>query len=166
MPDTTFRASDAHTARLAELAAQHNASLPPSHHVTYSEVLASYRRAARNAPLGVADLADRALAGAEQFCSSVRLSADPAPLTAAVSADDSLTVRLEPEHAYTSPEHALFAITEFAGHGYEALPAFRAAWLRAVRDYEPPFARAAALAIDPSISRDRDLLPTQEGTAK
>lgn len=165
MPETTFRASAAHTAHLAELAARHNASLPQTHHVTYATVLAAYRRAARSMPLGTTDLAARALHSAEQFCASIRVSPDPAPITAAASAPDALTVTLDPEASYQSPEHAVFAITEYAGLGYEALPAFRAAWLRAVRDYEPPFARAAALAIDPRNSRDYDLLP-QEGTAK
>jgi hypothetical protein len=60
---------------------------------------------------------------------------------------------------YLSPEHALVSFAEYSGLGYETVPAFRAAWLRGVEDYQDPFQRARELAIQLYTSRDADLLP-------
>lgn len=64
------------------------------------------------------------------------------------------------EH-YTSPEHALLAMAEYTGLGYEALPALRAAWRRGVQDPSgpQPFYRASLLAEQLYDSIDGDLLP-------
>lgn len=75
---------------------------------------------------------------------------------------DGLDVELRDEHDYESPEHAIFALAELSGQGYELIPALRAAWLRGVRDKESPFARAAVLASALYDSKDADLLPRQE----
>ena len=60
---------------------------------------------------------------------------------------------------YLSPEHALVSFAEYSGLGYETVPAFRAAWMRAVEEYQDPFQRARELAIQLYTSRDADLLP-------
>ncbi len=75
---------------------------------------------------------------------------------------DGLDVQLLDEHDYESPEHAIFALAELSGEGYEIIPALRAAWLRGIRDNESPFARAAVLASALYDSKDADLLPRQE----
>ena len=71
------------------------------------------------------------------------------------------TISIEDESFYASPEHAIFAITAYAGLGFEALPAFRATWLRAVRENENPFDRVRSLAVDLYNAYDADLLPTK-----
>jgi len=78
-------------------------------------------------------------------------------------ADELSVVLLEPSE-YENSEQAGFALTEFSGLGYHAEPAFRAAWLRAVRDGESPFERALALAELSSTSKDLDLLPKEEAS--
>lgn len=66
---------------------------------------------------------------------------------------------VEDEGFYATPEHAIFAITAYAGLGFEALPAFRATWLRAVRENDNPFERTRSLAVDLYKAHDADLLP-------
>lgn len=83
-------------------------------------------------------------------------------LLASAEAEAELNVELKSEEAYETPEQAIFAMTEFAGLGYEAEPAFRAAWLRAVRNNENPFKRAAVLAVMTYDSMDSDLLPKRK----
>jgi hypothetical protein len=69
-------------------------------------------------------------------------------------------VTLLEEHEYCSPEHAIVAMAEYSGLGYDVIPALRAAWLRGVDEREDPFERAKALAIDCyENDRDSDLLP-------
>lgn len=75
---------------------------------------------------------------------------------------DGLDVALLDEHEYESPEHAIFALAELSGEGYEIIPSLRAAWLRGIRDNESPFARAAVLASALYDSKDADLLPREE----
>lgn len=74
-------------------------------------------------------------------------------------AEAELSIKMKPEHEYESPEHAILAMAEFSGQGYEIIPALRAAWMRAVRDKEEPFTRAAVLASALYNSKDADLLP-------
>jgi hypothetical protein len=73
--------------------------------------------------------------------------------------DDSRVVIGNTLDDYLSPEHALVSFAEYSGLGYETVPAFRAAWLRGVEDYQDPFQRARELAIQLYTSRDADLLP-------
>lgn len=80
-------------------------------------------------------------------------------VTASAIANTELIIALKEENEYQSPEHAIVAFAEYAGLGYEVIPAFRAAWLRAVDDREAPFERAKELAINLYSSRDADLLP-------
>lgn len=80
-------------------------------------------------------------------------------LLASAYAEFQLNVEMKPEEEYESPEAAILALTEFSGLGYEAEPAFRASWLRAVRNNENPFKRAAVLAVMKYESMDSDLLP-------
>lgn len=63
---------------------------------------------------------------------------------------------------YPNPEDAILALTEYSNLGYEAEHAIRASWLRAVRNGEDPFKRAALLASLGEESLDADLLPTDE----
>lgn len=92
----------------------------------------------------------------------VRDEEDLELLLASAEADAELTVELKSEEDYETPEQAIFAMTEFAGLGYEAEPAFRAAWLRAVRNNEDPFKRASVLAVMTYDSMDSDLLPKRK----
>lgn len=79
--------------------------------------------------------------------------------------DSQITLSILSEDEYDSSEHAIFALAELSGQGYEIMPALRAAWLRGVRENESPFARAALLASALYDSKDADLLPrlNQEG---
>jgi len=72
---------------------------------------------------------------------------------------DDLTITLKAENEYESPEHAIIAMAELSGQGYEMIPALRAAWLRGVKDNESPFDRAVVLASALHDSKDADLLP-------
>jgi hypothetical protein len=74
---------------------------------------------------------------------------------------DDLTIALKVEHEYESPEHAIIAMAELSGQGYEMIPALRAAWLRGVKNNESPFDRAVVLASALYDSQDADLLPKQ-----
>lgn len=73
--------------------------------------------------------------------------------------ESQLEVNILAEQEYATSEHAIFALAEMSGQGYEIIPALRAAWLRGVRDKESPFARAALLASGLYNSSDADLLP-------
>lgn len=73
--------------------------------------------------------------------------------------ESQLNVEILDEKEYESPEHAVVSLVEYSGIGYEALPAFKAAWLRAVKDEESPFERVKELAISLYESKDADLLP-------
>jgi hypothetical protein len=79
--------------------------------------------------------------------------------------ESELTITLGTKDSYTYPEDAILALTEFSGYGYEAEPAIRASWLRAVRNNEDPFVRASILASLGTSSLDADLLPKIEDTA-
>jgi hypothetical protein len=63
---------------------------------------------------------------------------------------------------YESPEEAILDMCEFSGLGYEAEPAFRASWLRAIKNNDDPFKRASLLASMTYESLDADLLPKRE----
>jgi hypothetical protein len=82
-------------------------------------------------------------------------------VTASASLLESLEVSLKDENEYESPEHAIIALAELSGQGYEMIPALRAAWLRGIRDNESPFDRATVLASALYASRDADLLPKE-----
>jgi hypothetical protein len=75
----------------------------------------------------------------------------------AVSAGTNIAI--QDESFYATPEHAIFAITAYAGLGFEVIPAFRATWLRAVRENDNPFERTRSLAVDLYSAHDADLLP-------
>jgi hypothetical protein len=68
-------------------------------------------------------------------------------------------VSLKSADEYKNPEDAIYAIAEFSGLGYDAIPLFRAAWRRGVNNSESPFNRAAKLAVELYDSSDADLLP-------
>jgi hypothetical protein len=92
----------------------------------------------------------------------VRDKEDLELLLASAEAEAELIVELKKEEDYETPEQAIFAMTEFAGLGYEAESAFRASWLRAVRNNEDPFKRASVLAVMTYDSMDSDLLPKRK----
>jgi hypothetical protein len=81
-------------------------------------------------------------------------------LLASAYAESQLAVELKEQ--YETPEEAILALTEFSGFGYDAEPAFRASWLRAVRNGEDPFKRAKMLSTMTYESLDADLLPKGE----
>jgi hypothetical protein len=78
---------------------------------------------------------------------------------ASVLQHELLEVALKSASEYGSPEHAIFSMAEYSSLGYDAIPALRGAWLRAVRDGDIPFERAYSLATKLYESRDADLLP-------
>ena len=83
-------------------------------------------------------------------------------LLASAYAEGELSVELLKEEDYETPEQAIFAMTEFSGLGYNAEPAVRASWLRAIKNNENPFKRASMLASMTYESLDADLLPKRE----
>lgn len=80
-----------------------------------------------------------------------------------VDYENDLLVSLGNKEDYMYPEDAILTMAEFSGFGYEAEPALRASWLRAVRAGGDPFTRASLLAIHGRNSIDADLLPVEEG---
>ena len=85
-----------------------------------------------------------------------------ASIIASIYASSTLYTELKDESEYFSAEHAIVAMAELSGQGYEIVPALRAAWLRATRENESPFDRAAVLASALYASKDADLLPVKE----
>ena len=83
-------------------------------------------------------------------------------LLATAYAEAQLITELREESEYDSPEEAIFSMTEFSGLGYDAEQAFRASWLRAIRNNDNPFKRVSLLASMTYDSLDADLLPTRE----
>lgn len=84
-------------------------------------------------------------------------------LTASGDLSEHLVVELK--DSYDSPEEAIFALTEYMGLGYEAEPAVRAAWIRAVKNEESPYQRALHMAQYTFDSKDADLLPKPKGVS-
>jgi len=84
----------------------------------------------------------------------------PGAITASIFSE--LAVELKEENEYASPEHAIFALAEFSGMGYEIIPALRASWARAVKNDETPYKRAMNLATKLYNSNDADLLPADK----
>lgn len=83
-------------------------------------------------------------------------------LLASAYAETELQISIKNADDYESPESAIIALTELSGLGYDAEPAIRASWLRAVRNNENPFKRASMLATMTYESLDADLLPRGE----
>lgn len=83
-------------------------------------------------------------------------------LTASIVASRDLSITIKPEMEYDGPEDAIYSLAEYSGLGYEVVPALRAAWKRAIDEYEPPFDRAVQLATKLYQSKDADLLPTKQ----
>lgn len=81
-------------------------------------------------------------------------------LTASAKPEDTLTVVLK--ESYSNPEEAILVVTEYMGFGYEAEPAVRAAWIRAVNNDESPYQRVLDMAQYTFESKDADLLPRPE----
>jgi hypothetical protein len=82
------------------------------------------------------------------------------------SIDQELNVELKNREDYEYAEDAILAMTEYSGYGYEAEPAIRASWLRAVRNGDDPFLRAGMLAVMGQDSLDGNLLPILEEDGK
>lgn len=83
-------------------------------------------------------------------------------LVSSIAADIELTVVIPEHNSFENPEDAILALTEFSGLGYEAEPAIRASWLRAVQRGDNPYTRARHLAELTYNSLDAELLPVQE----
>jgi len=75
------------------------------------------------------------------------------------SLDSELSIVLKNSDEYDSPDNAIVALAEFSGHGYEIIPALRAAWSRAVNAGDSGYSRAYELATKLYSSSDSDLLP-------
>jgi hypothetical protein len=88
------------------------------------------------------------------------LSAAEASVSAITT--NSLVASITGPDTYATDEHAIFALAEYSGLGYEVIPAIRAAWSRADGSEETPFQRAYELAANLYSSKDADLLPAQE----
>lgn len=71
------------------------------------------------------------------------------------------TVEILDYEDYSSDEHAIFSLAEYSELSYDAIPAIRASWLRAIQDGDEPFERAASLAVNLYDSQDADLLPVR-----
>jgi hypothetical protein len=112
-------------------------------------------------PSNVAYTADNDLLPATHPKSPLRNSDDKLYAAAAVNRaiTAAATVKLPVAEMYQSPEHAIFALAEYSGLGYNAIPSIRAAWMRAVDAHEDPFERAFKLAANLYSSQDADLLP-------
>ena len=85
-----------------------------------------------------------------------------ASIVAAALAADELFIELNELSEYQSAEHAVIALAEYSGLGYEIIPSLRAAWKRGVDANENGFERARELAIETYDSEDADLLPQIE----
>lgn len=83
-------------------------------------------------------------------------------MTASMIADREMYMTLKPETEYANVDEAILAFAEYSGLGYESMPAFKAAWTRAVRQGENPFRRAKNLSISLYESKDADLLPRRK----
>lgn len=83
-------------------------------------------------------------------------------MTASMVADREMYMSLKSEDEYSSVDEAILAFAEYSGLGYESMPAFKAAWTRAVRQGENPFRRAKNLSISLYESKDADLLPRRK----
>jgi len=82
-------------------------------------------------------------------------------LLASAEAETELTIELPDESNFESAEDAVLALTEYSGLGYEAEPAFKASWLRALRQGEDPYLRAKSLSVMGYGGLDADLLPKE-----
>lgn len=60
---------------------------------------------------------------------------------------------------FSSDEDAVISLAEYSDYGYDALPAIKAIWNRAVELEEDPYSRALEFAINPAESKDSDLIP-------
>ena len=85
-------------------------------------------------------------------------------LLASAHADAELTIEIPEENTFESADDAVLALTEYSGLGYDAEPAFKASWLRAIRNSEDPYLRAKALSVMGYSSLDADLLPREADT--
>lgn len=82
-------------------------------------------------------------------------------LLASAYADSQLLVDLPAKNTFETIDEAVLAATEYSDLGYEVEPAFRASWLRAVRNGEEPYKRIKMLATLKYDSLDSDLLPRE-----
>jgi hypothetical protein len=80
------------------------------------------------------------------------------------AAANSLVASIKSAKEFQSPEHAIFALAEYSGLGYDLIPAVRAVWTRATDSGENPFDRAYNFVANLYGSADADLLPKQETT--
>lgn len=84
-------------------------------------------------------------------------------LLASAYAESELTIDIKDSFDdYESPEEAILDMCELSGLGYEAEHAFRASWMRAVKNNEDPYKRVFGLATMKYESVDSDLLPKRK----
>lgn len=176
-------------ALLSEKTDKHNASVElDSKKVTLDQIKAVYRRGVTDFVSEFGSIGDFNSAGLERVTTFLHLVKSGMPrlssyvsdndllpnshpkaslslengLTASAYAEQELLVEIKPEDFYESPEEIIFSMAEFSGLGYETIPAFRAAWKRAVSNSENPYERISELALDLYASKDADLLPKLE----
>lgn len=85
--------------------------------------------------------------------------ARPVTAASALPRPDELAVSLPETNTFAQPEDAILALTEYSGLGYDAEPAIRASWMRALRNGEDGYRRASMAASLTYDSLDADLLP-------
>jgi hypothetical protein len=169
---------------LKQRVSRHNGVARVDRQADLTQVLTVYRRGAREQlSLGLTascSTHDWALARVDAFLSTLKNGRPINPMyvgdrdllpachpcagaTAAVAASaatsDDLLITLSSEDDYESSEDAIISMAEFTGLGYDAVPAFRAAWRRAVAENDDPFSRVKTLATQLYASKDADLLP-------
>ena len=162
---------------LNERIERHNAKAAASLQASGATVRAVYRRGAHEA----GDQKDRHSVGMTRVDAYLRLLRVGKPANASYKKDNDL---LPESHQlstransaliasaeiartvdfidFSMPESAVLAATEYSGLGYQAEPAFRASWVRAVNRNEDPGSRIFDLAKRTYDSKDADLLPVR-----
>lgn len=161
---------------LADRLERYNKKAPAALAASAESVRAVYRRGALTASAS----SDRHASGLARVDAFLRLMSAGRPTNPAYTQDNDLLptahkrsaakeealiasaamqTLVKPDvHSAESPEEYVLALTEASGLGYEAEPAFRAAWLRGV-DSGNPRERAMKLATLKYDSEDADLLP-------
>lgn len=184
-----LRFSNVVESALAHKVTEHNRTAISGHHATINQLRRVYRRGAGAFSPSVHTSMTRDQASMARVNAYLQLLKNGKPTHASYKQDNDILpvghpcstkgiaaagtendpeaemyVEIASEESYANPEHALLAMAEFSGLGYEVIPALRAVWLRATVAGEAPFERAKSLATGLYASIDADLLPvSREG---
>lgn len=172
---------------LKEKANTHNEKAPSGRKASLSTLRAVYRRGVHEHAGSLSNVSDLNVAGMARVNAFIRLLASgssvssgytkdndllpeghpravkrKSAITASMVADSELYVTLKSESEYESTSDAIVAMAEYSGLSYDAIPALKAAWTRAVKNNENPFERAKNLSASLYDSKDADLLPRRK----